>query len=86
MEISNDVRLSTVSFINHKLAELEGRKSRLEKQHEELLKSLREEKYLYTKILQEACPHLNVTEVPDWDYHNNVNDSYDECKICGKRL
>jgi hypothetical protein len=86
MDTNENVRLSVVLYMQSKLYELESRKVSLEKQHEASLKQIREETYLYTKLMQDACPHSDKVTKEDWNYHNNVDDSYDECKICGKRL
>ena len=86
MEVSLEVRQSTVKYLLAMLEDIDNRKSILEERHEKTLSSLRQEKYSYTKILQDVCPHESIKNIDSWDYHNNVDDSYDTCQTCGKNL
>lgn len=36
--------------------------------------------------LRKVCTHTDKTHVDSWNYHNNVDDSYDKCNTCGMYL
>ena len=77
---------AVVSFILGKISDLDSRKISLETRHDASLKEIREQRHVFVKLLQEACPHTDKKNVGSYNYHKNEDDSYDECITCGKHL
>jgi hypothetical protein len=75
-----------VEVLLAEVRKLDDRKFDLTTRHETLLAEIRANRYALMGIIQNICEHPEQKLIPDWDYHKNVDDSYSECKICGKRL
>lgn len=86
MDVSTESRLGAVSFIQSKIDELDARQERVKVTFDTASTEIREQRYIYVNLLREACPHQYTKTVDGWNYHNNVDDSYNECKTCGKHL
>ena len=77
---------SVVTYMTEKIDSINSRIEILEERHNSTLSDLRGELNLYKKLRQEACLHNSKKHIPDYNYHRNEDDSYDECNICGKHL
>lgn len=81
-----NARKAVMTFFLDKLQHLKERSDKLKEDTERTLTEYRLQSYEFKKLLQEICDHSSVELISDWNYHNNVDDSYTECKICGKRI
>ena len=43
-----------------------------------------QEIYKVRQEAQKVCTHPTKEVVDGWDYHNNCDDSYNKCTVCGK--
>lgn len=66
--------------------EFKQKEEELHKLNQETLKDLRSDCISLRQELRDSglCPHEHVYENTSYDYHNNVEDVYYECELCGK--
>ena len=81
-----NARKAVMTFFLDKLQLLKERSDKLKEDTERTLTEYRIQSYELQKLLQEICDHSSLELISDCNYHNNVDDSYTECKICGKRI
>lgn len=64
--------------------ELDVERSR--KEFEEHKTKIQEKIYKLEEDLKKVCKHTKVEYIDNWNYHNNRDDGYWECKVCKKHV